>query len=122
MESWWASILSQCRYLPRSPVPERVTPERSTHPVLFLIMFLPMGISNGYVVVTLAYLLSAAGIGTVAIAALGAWSLVPCGSTCTATSARKARTAATANQLGEGRRSGGVYEFLQVKNIRIRIR
>ncbi len=58
-------------------MPERVSPERSTHPVLFLIMFLPMGISNGYVVVTLAYLLSAAGIGTVAIAALGAWSLAP---------------------------------------------
>jgi len=44
-------------------VPERVTPERSAHPVLFLILFLPMGISNGYVVVTLAYLLSQAHIG-----------------------------------------------------------
>jgi|GEM_PF-194370 len=50
---------------------------RSTHPVLFLIMFVPMGISNGYVVVTLAYLLAAAGIDAVGIAALGAWSLLP---------------------------------------------
>lgn len=40
-------------------------------------MFVPMGISNGYVVVTLAYLLAAAGIDAVGIAALGAWSLLP---------------------------------------------
>jgi len=51
--------------------------KRPTHPVLFLILFVPMGISNGYVVVTLAYLLAAAGIDAVGIAALGAWSLVP---------------------------------------------
>jgi MFS family permease len=36
-----------------------------------------MGLSNGYVVVTLAYLLASAGIDAVGIAALGAWSLVP---------------------------------------------
>jgi len=58
-------------------VPERVTPERSTHPVLFLILFVPMGISNGYVVVTLGYLLAAAGVGVDAIALLGVWSLLP---------------------------------------------
>jgi len=51
--------------------------KRPTHPVLFLILFVPMGISNGYVVVTLAYLLAAAGIDAMGIAALGAWSLVP---------------------------------------------
>lgn len=53
------------------------TPERSTHPVLFLILFVPMGISNGYVVVTLGFLLAAAGVGVDAIAILGNWSLVP---------------------------------------------
>jgi MFS transporter, PAT family, beta-lactamase induction signal transducer AmpG len=63
-------------------VPERVMPiapndGRSTHPVLFLLMFVPMGISNGYVVVTLAYLLAAAGVSVKAIAVLGVWSLVP---------------------------------------------
>ena len=58
-------------------MPERVTPERSAHPVLFLLMFVPMGISNGYVVVTLAYLLAAGGVGVDAIAVLGVWSLLP---------------------------------------------
>lgn len=58
-------------------MPERVTPERSAHPVLFLIMFLPLGITNGYVVVTLAYLLSNSGVSVAAIAALVAWSLFP---------------------------------------------
>jgi MFS family permease len=77
MEKQRASILSQRRYLPRSPVPERVTPERSTHPVLFLLLFVPMGISNGYVTVTLAFLLAGAGVGVDAIAVLGNWSLVP---------------------------------------------
>ena len=52
-------------------------PERSTHPVLFLILFVPKGISNGYVVVTLGFLLAAAGVGVDAIAILGNWSLVP---------------------------------------------
>ena len=58
-------------------MPERVSPERSAHPVLFLILFLPLGVSNGYVVVTLAYLMAAAGIGVDAIATLAAWSLAP---------------------------------------------
>jgi MFS transporter, PAT family, beta-lactamase induction signal transducer AmpG len=58
-------------------LPERVTPERSTHPVLFLLMFVPMGISNGYVTVTLGFLLAGAGVGVDAIAVLGNWSLVP---------------------------------------------
>jgi MFS-type transporter involved in bile tolerance (Atg22 family) len=58
-------------------LPERVTPERSAHPVLFLLMFVPLGISNGYVVVTLGFLLAAVGVGPDAIAILGNWSLVP---------------------------------------------
>lgn len=58
-------------------MPERVTPERSAHPVLFLFMFVPLGISNGYVAVTLGFLLAAAGVGVDAIAVLGVWSLVP---------------------------------------------
>lgn len=60
-------------------MPEPVTPDRvrSTHPVLFLLMFVPMGISNGYVVVTLGYLLAEAHIGVSDLATLAALSLVP---------------------------------------------
>ena len=58
-------------------MPERVTPERSAHPALFLILFLPMGISNGYAVVTLVYLLSQAHVGMNDLATLAALSLVP---------------------------------------------
>lgn len=50
---------------------------RDAHPILFLILFLPLGITNGYVVVTLSYILSHAGVGVGAIAALVAWSLFP---------------------------------------------
>lgn len=56
---------------------ERVIPERSVHPVMFLLMFVPMGISNGFVAVTLGFLLAAAGVGIDAIAVLGVWSLLP---------------------------------------------
>ena len=58
-------------------MPERVSPERSAHPVLFLLMFVPLGISNGYVAVTLGFLLKDAGVAVQAIAVLGVWSLVP---------------------------------------------
>jgi len=58
-------------------VPDRIAPERSTHPVLFLVLFLPMGISNGYVVVTLGYLLTHAGVSVAAVADLVAVSLLP---------------------------------------------
>lgn len=62
-------------------MPERVASgrpdQRSTHPVLFLLMFIPMGISNGYVAVTLGFLLAGAGVGVQAIAVLGNWSLFP---------------------------------------------
>jgi PAT family beta-lactamase induction signal transducer AmpG len=58
-------------------MPERVEPSRTVHPVLFLIMFVPLGIGNGYVVVTLAYLLSHAGVSVAAVAGLVALSLFP---------------------------------------------
>ena len=58
-------------------MPEHVTPESKAHPVLYLILFLPLGITNGYVVVTLAYLLAQNGVGVAAIAGLAAWSLFP---------------------------------------------
>ena len=58
-------------------MPERVTPERSAHPVLFLVLFLPMGISNGYVVVTLGYLLTHAGVSIGDVAWLVGVSLFP---------------------------------------------
>lgn len=50
---------------------------RATNPVWYLFLLIPFGISNGFVVVTLAYLFAQAGIGAVGIAALGAWSLFP---------------------------------------------
>ena len=58
-------------------MPEHVTPERTVHPVLFLILFLPLGVTNGYVVVTLGYILSQHGVTVTAIAGLVALSLFP---------------------------------------------
>jgi MFS family permease len=58
-------------------LPEHVEPESKAHPVLFLILFLPVGITNGYVVVTLSYLLSQAGVSVASIASLAALSLLP---------------------------------------------
>jgi MFS family permease len=58
-----------------SGVSER--PAGKAHPVLFLILLLPLGIASGYVVVTLAYLLSHAGVSVGAIAGLVAVSLFP---------------------------------------------
>jgi MFS transporter, PAT family, beta-lactamase induction signal transducer AmpG len=52
-------------------------PEQKAHPVLFLVLFLPLGISNGYVVVTLGYLLSQNHVSVASVAALGALSLFP---------------------------------------------
>ena len=54
-----------------------MTPSSTAHPVVFLILFLPMGITNGYVVVTLGYLLTHAGISVAAVAGLVAVSLFP---------------------------------------------
>src|SRR5437762_9179415 len=50
---------------------------RTAHPVVFLILLLPLGVASGYVVVTLAYLLSQAGVSIGAIAGLVALSLFP---------------------------------------------
>jgi len=58
-------------------MPEHVTPEGKAHPVLFLILFLPLGITNGYVVVTLAYLLAQHGVTVAGVAGLAALSLLP---------------------------------------------
>jgi len=58
-------------------MPQCVKPAASVHPVLFLILFLPMGMANGYVVVTLGYLLSKAGVSVDAIATLVSLSLLP---------------------------------------------
>ena len=56
---------------------ERIQSTRTAHPVLFLILLLPLGVTNGYVVVTLAYLLSHAGASVSEVAALVALSLFP---------------------------------------------
>ncbi|HEY8949113.1 MAG TPA: hypothetical protein VIM56_09550 [Rhizomicrobium sp.] len=56
---------------------ERVLPGARLRPVLYIMLFLPMGITNGYAVVSLAYLLSQAGVSVGAIAALVGLSLLP---------------------------------------------
>jgi MFS family permease len=50
---------------------------RSAHPVVFLVLYLPYGIPGGYVIVTLAYLFSQAGLSVNQIAALVAVLYVP---------------------------------------------
>jgi MFS family permease len=52
-------------------------PSRDVHPALFLVLYLPFGISAGYVTVSLAYLLTQAGISVQWVAALVALSLFP---------------------------------------------
>jgi PAT family beta-lactamase induction signal transducer AmpG len=51
--------------------------EKSSHPFIYLVLFLPFGIMSGYLTVTLAYLFSKAGISIEQIAILVAFSLVP---------------------------------------------
>jgi MFS family permease len=58
-----------------SPAPGQ--PHRPVHPFLFTILILPMGVTAGYVTVTLGYLLSQAGVGVEKIAALVAASMLP---------------------------------------------
>ena len=55
----------------------RVSPAARLRPVFYAMVFMPMGITNGYTVVTLAYLLSKAGVSVGLIAALAGWSLFP---------------------------------------------
>ena len=50
---------------------ERVGGAGKAHPIVFLILLLPLGIANGYVVVTLGYLLSHAGV------SIGAMEVIP---------------------------------------------
>jgi MFS transporter, PAT family, beta-lactamase induction signal transducer AmpG len=56
---------------------ERVLPDSRLRPVLYIMLFMPMGITNGYAVVSLAYLLSQAGISVGAVAGLVGMSLFP---------------------------------------------
>src|SRR5579871_1307882 len=52
-------------------------PRRGPHPAIFLVLLTPFGVSSGYVGVTLAYLLAAHGVSTLAIAAVAAAGLWP---------------------------------------------
>ncbi|HEX4079492.1 MAG TPA: MFS transporter [Rhizomicrobium sp.] len=56
---------------------ERVIPGTRLRPVLYAMVFMPMGITNGYTVVALAYLLSQAGVSVGLIAGFVGLSLVP---------------------------------------------
>ena len=56
---------------------ERVLPGSKLRPVYYIMLFLPMGIANGYAVVSLAYMLSQAGVSVGAIAGLVGLSLLP---------------------------------------------
>lgn len=56
---------------------ERVVPDSRLRLPAFLMLFMPMGITNGYAVVALAYLLSQAGVSVGEIAALAGLSLLP---------------------------------------------
>ena len=56
---------------------ERVLPGARLRPVLYLMLFVPMGITNGYAVVSLAYLLSQAGVSVGALAGFAGLSLFP---------------------------------------------
>lgn len=48
-----------------------------THPIAFAVLYLPFGVAFGYVIVTLGYLLTHAGVSVLHVAALIALSLVP---------------------------------------------
>ncbi len=50
---------------------------RVPHPWAYMVLFLPFGMTSGYVVVTLAYLLTKAGASVEAVAALAAVSILP---------------------------------------------
>jgi len=52
-------------------------PSRESHPSVFLLLILPFGIMSGYLTVTMAYLLSSAGVSTEKVAGLIAISYIP---------------------------------------------
>ncbi|MGH6875845.1 MAG: hypothetical protein ACREHV_00550, partial [Rhizomicrobium sp.] len=56
---------------------EHVLPGTKLRPLLYAMLFMPMGITNGYTVITLAYLLSKAGVSVGLIAGLVGLSLFP---------------------------------------------
>jgi len=56
---------------------EHVLPETRLRPVFYAMLFMPMGISNGYAVVALAWLLSKAGVSVGLIAGFAGLSLLP---------------------------------------------
>lgn len=56
---------------------ERVLTGGRFRPILYILLFMPMGITNGYIVVSLAYLLSQAGVSVGAIAGLVGLGLLP---------------------------------------------
>src|ERR1700733_15153723 len=56
---------------------EHVLPETKLRPLLYAMLFMPMGITNGYTVVALAYLLSRAGVSVGLIAGFVGLSLLP---------------------------------------------
>ena len=56
---------------------EPLVERRPPHPLAWLVLYLPYGISNGYVTVTLAWLLSHAGASVAAVAGLAGLALVP---------------------------------------------
>jgi MFS family permease len=56
---------------------EHVLPDAKLRPVFYGMLFMPMGITNGYAVITLAYLLSQAGVSVGLIAGFAGLSLLP---------------------------------------------
>ena len=56
---------------------EHVTPGTKLRPIFYAMLFMPMGITNGYVVVALAYLLSQTGVSVGLIAGFVGLSLLP---------------------------------------------
>ncbi|HEY1615022.1 MAG TPA: MFS transporter [Rhizomicrobium sp.] len=56
---------------------QHVLPNAKLRPVLYVLLFMPMGITNGYTVVALAYLLSKAGVSVGLIAGFAGLSLFP---------------------------------------------
>ena len=52
------------------------TPHKPPHPVVYLLLYLPFGITNGFVTVSLAWLLSHAGASVAAIAGLAGMGLL----------------------------------------------
>lgn len=62
---------------PSTSASRQPDPHQSAHPAIFTLLILPMGITGGYVTVTLGYLFSQAGVSVERIAALSAASLLP---------------------------------------------